>query len=106
MVFEHFLGEFTNEAESFSSLDQVLQKIFASFPNSVALSDTFKRFGSWPTLGEAVEQNKRIFVFSRSTLVDSDGNLEMVKELQVEEETPWRPREEAAVSILSTYNSG
>ena len=66
------------------------------------LNKQFKTSGTWPTLGEAVASNRRLFVFIRSDLVTPD-DLGFNKEVTVSLDHPYPPRENGAVRILSNY---
>ncbi len=83
------------------------QQLCPPLPHLTRMNGEYKRRGSWPTLGEAVSSNERVFVFVRSQFV-SPSDHQLVRELQIDVKRPfYYPfyREGSAV-ILSTFKSG
>ena len=68
----------------------------------VKLNKQFKTTGTWPTLGEAISSNARVFVFIRSDLVSST-DLGFNKEIKVSLSHPNPAPQEGAVRILTNY---
>ena len=75
-----YFGSVENEGTTYPRLRNAIRDVFAG---GLKLNDEYKRTGSWPTLGKAVKDNKRVFVFARTDLVESNDR-EVVKEVQVE----------------------
>ena len=101
-----YFGELHYPDETVPSLKEALRSTFKS---AVKLNSGFKRTGgTWPTLGEAIEANERVFAFVRSDLV-RDDELDIMREVQValDEERHQQEGEQAQgqVKILSTYKS-
>ena len=72
------------------------------------LNGVFKRHGYWPTLGEAVAADERVFVFVRSKFV-ARSDHELVREIQVD--FKWNhyyyfPSTEKSAIVLSSFKSG
>ena len=66
--------------------------------------------GSWPTLGEAVDQNRRIFVLIREENPDPDSEPEheprnFIREMQVKNGKPVPIETPRAIRILTTFTS-
>merc|ERR1712179_247593 len=69
------------------------------------MNTAYKVNGTWPTLGEAVKDNARLFVFIRG---DVDAHQSFVEDIKVKPETlrTSDPRKPGAVKILSSFKSG
>ena len=76
-------GNIEYEEETIPELVTALQQTFSAQSTSVKLNSQFKETGSWPTLGEAVQNNERIFVFIRDktgALNTGDNHTDIVTE--------------------------
>ncbi len=65
--------------------------------------------GSWPTLGQAIDQNRRIFVIIREEIPDLCHNSlkhkNFIRELQVKDGKPIPVEMPGAIRILTTFTS-
>ena len=64
--------------------------------------------GSWPTLEEAVDENRRIFVVIREENPEPDSELEtrnFIREMQVKDGKPVPAETSGAIRILTTFTS-
>ena len=63
--------------------------------------------GSWPTLGEAIDEKKRIFVIVRETGSSiPDGSKSFIPEIQIKDGTTTNHVQgEKAITVLSTFKS-
>ncbi len=72
------------------------------------MNGVYKREGYWPTLGEAVAKNERVFVFVRSKFVVKT-DYELVRENQIDIKKPnthYYPYMDGQAVVLSTFKSG
>ena len=67
----------------------------------------YKQTGTWPTLGEAVSSNERIFVFIRDSVgAIAEEDTEFVKEIKVKPGYDRDiDREEGAATIMTSYEA-
>ena len=106
-----YFGELHYPDDTVPSLKEALRESFHK--NIVQMNSAFKRTGKWPSLGEAVAANERVFVFVRSDLIQNN-DFDIMREVQIEaEESTAAPQEEPPpssesqhVKITSTYQSG
>ena len=100
-----YFGSIEEEATAYPLLREALRRVFSV--GSVGLNTRYKKTGVWPTLGQAVDHNKRVFVFARTDLVDENDD-EVMKEIQVEAGDQGKAVGSKAgeATILSTFKSG
>ena len=104
VVVLHF-GNIEYPAETVPALLETLAETFSAQSTSVKLNAKFKETGSWPSLGEAVAANERVFVFVRDTVgALTERDTQYVREIKV------KPRETfnittgpGEVSVLTSY---
>ena len=73
-----------------SALTNTMMDIFPLRSVGVKMNRMLKQTGSWPTLGEAVRSNERIFVFVRDTvgaITPAQEHQSFVKEIKVKPDT-------------------
>jgi len=69
--------------ETVPRLMETLMTVFSS-QDGVKINKVFKERGIWPTLGEAVSSNDRLFVFIRDNIgAVTENELEFMKEIKV-----------------------
>ena len=98
-------GNMKYPGETVPALLETLTESFPSQSTSVKLNAKFKETGSWPSLGEAVSANERVFVFVRDTVgALTELDTQYVKEIKV------KPRETfnmttgpGEVTVMSSY---
>ena len=99
------------------TLNPLIKQIKESFPDTsagVKLNRMFQESGKWPTLGEAVDRNERIFIFivqkySDYTNVNEDDAQDYIKVYKVDDEDAGKPKpvlKRGWASFASTYGSG
>lgn len=70
--------------ETIPSLMETLMEQFSPEEGRVGLNKGFKETGTWPTMGEAVNTNKRVFIFLRDSVgAVTENELEIVREIKV-----------------------
>lgn len=99
-----YFGELQYETDTYPVLQNEILNNFGMDDSVVKLNIHHKNNGGWPTLGEAIETNQRIFVFIRSELVPSTEKG-ILQEVQISIEKPTIEGPPGSVKILSTFNS-
>jgi len=101
----------TNHIKSRPDAETVIPKLQEALEENLKdlINVQWIRNGSWPTLGEAVDQDRRIFVFARQTgdlvHVDDESRL-FVDEIKVKDGSEvQRPEASKSVTVLSTFES-
>ena len=106
-----------------TTLNPLLREIKDSFLNtyttntSVRLNKVFQETGKWPTLGEAIATNERVFIFiveksdEKATLLDSneEATTDYIKVFKVDDYDAGKPLpvlKKGWASFASTYGSG
>ena len=74
---------------------------------SVTINVKYKQTGTWPTLGEAVTSNERIFVFIRDSVgAIAQEDTKFVKEIKVKPNDDRDiDKEEDGVTIMTSYEA-
>ena len=101
-------GNIQYPEETIPALLETLKEIFPPVSTSVKLNSQYKRTGKWPTLGEAVESNERIFVFIRDTIGAISGNNhpEVVKEIKVKPtDIELTSKNRSDATVMSSYEA-
>ena len=94
-----------------SALTDTMMDIFPLGSVGVKMNRKLKQTGAWPTLGEAVQSNERIFVFVRDTvgaITASEPHHSFVKEIKVKPETLTSPevsKGPGEVTIFTSYRA-
>ena len=94
-----------------SALTNTMMDIFPARSVGVKMNRKLKQTGAWPTLGEAVRSNERIFVFVRDTvgaITASEDHHSFVKEIKVKPENLKKSNISAGpgeVAILTSYKA-
>ena len=94
-----------------SALTNTMMDIFPLRSVGVKMNRKLKQTGAWPTLGEAVRSNERIFVFVRDTvgaITASEDHHSFVKEIKVKPENLKKSNISAGpgeVAILTSYKA-
>ena len=91
-------------------LQKTMNEIFPTNSSGVKMNGQFKSVLAWPTLGECVRSNERIFVFVRDTvgLLAADSQS-FVKEIKVKPELLFSSNltvGEGEVTIMTSYQAG
>ena len=58
-----------------TNVDKLVEYLRRAFPGSGArtgINDHYSRTGRWPTLREAIQQKKRVFVFAQDSLCNAN----------------------------------
>ena len=91
------------------ALQETMLKIFPVESAGVKLNGKFKSTGAWPTLGESVRSNERIFVFVRDTAgLLPPESLSFVKEIKVKPDRLFTSNltvGEGEVTIMTSYHA-
>eukprot|EP00092_Neocalanus_flemingeri_P033105 GFUD01036000.1.p1 GENE.GFUD01036000.1~~GFUD01036000.1.p1 ORF type:complete len:509 (-),score=111.87 GFUD01036000.1:306-1832(-) len=94
--------------QTIPSLMETLIKVFTS-QDGVKISKGFKERGIWPTLGEAVRSNERLFVFIRDSIgAVTENELEFMKEIKVKpgDNVSSKNLSDSEVTITTSYKAG
>ena len=94
-----------------SALTNTMMDIFPTRSVGVKMNRKLKQTGVWPTLGEAVRSNERIFVFVRDTvgaISASEEHDPFVKEIKVKPDTLMKSNlsvGQGEVTIMTSYKA-
>ena len=87
----------------------VLPKLNASLSEVLAglINRQWIQNGSWPTIGEAVKSNERIFAIIRTEFPFDESAALFIPEIQVRDGKPGRSKNgnEKAITVLTTFKS-
>jgi len=95
--------------QTIPSLMETLIDKFSSQDGRVRINRAFKEKGYWPTLGEAVDSNERVFVFLRDSIgAVTENELEIVKEIKVKpgNDVASKNLTEVEATITTSYKAG
>ena len=79
-----FLNNIINSYEVFvirmsdthdTNVDRLVRYLRAAFPGDgtkTGINDHYSRTRKWPTMEEAIQQNKRVFIFAQDSLCDAN----------------------------------
>ena len=104
-------GNIEYPSHTISALTNTMMDIFPLGSVGVKMNRKLKQTGAWPTLGEAVRSNERIFVFVRDTvgaITTAEDHHSFVKEVKVKPETLLSPNISVGpgeVTIMSSYKA-
>jgi len=109
---EVIMFDFGNIEYKVETIPRLMEELRETFPRegrTVKMNTNFKENGSWPTLGQAVDSNERIFVFIRDTIgVIEEDDLEFVNEINVKpakmEEVPLN-KSDTEVMMMTSYKA-
>ena len=81
VVVLHF-GNIALEDKTVPRLKDTIKKVFSN-SSGVKINGNFKKTGEWPMMGDAVENNERVFIFIRDEIGNiREDELEFVKEIK------------------------
>ena len=100
------LGELRNQAEVLKHFHTLLETVY---PNNLSINTHFQETGKWPTLGQAINQHKQLFImvkYPETELTSEDSVTRYIKVLKIKtaKQRPVLPR--GAVSVMSAYGGG
>ena len=114
IVLLHF-GSLYKGNKTFQPLIEEIKNSFSENNSSVKINKAFQKTGNWPTLGEAIAKNERIFIFvvetyDNSTITSSaEEVLDYIKVFKVDNQDAGLPSpilKSGWSSFSSTYGSG
>ena len=97
------------------TLSPLIKQIQESFSvPGVKLNKIFQETSKWPTLGEAIDRNERVFIFIKQEYTDTlsvndNDILDYIKVYKVDDEDVGKPKpilRKGWASFASTYGSG
>ena len=100
------LGELKNRAEVMEHFQVLLDHVY---PGDAGVNTHFQETGEWPTLGQAIDQNKQLFVmikFPKSDLTGGDAVDRYIKVLKIKNNGPRPALPRGSVSVMSAYGGG
>jgi len=96
--------------ETIPKLMETLLEVFTGQDDErVKINKVFKKTGVWPTLGEAVRSNERLFVFIRDSIgAVTENELEFLKEVKVKpgDDMSFKNLSSYEVTITTSYKAG
>jgi len=102
------IGEIKNREEAMGHIHKMLTCVYPDFVSGI--NTHFQETGEWPTLGQAIQQRRQLFVmikFNEEELVSENNHPErFIKVLKVKTPRlkPSLPR--GTVSVMSAYGGG
>jgi hypothetical protein len=98
------LGE---QYKGIEELKTILRQVFNGIDGNVSLNNDWQnsQFTSWPTLGKAKRDNKRVFAIITSEEINPSENTDLIIEQQVKDGKPEPIPVLGGLSVLSTYKA-
>ena len=111
VVLLHF-GSLYDGNTTLIPLIQEIKDSFLDTSNSVNLNKVFQTTGEWPTLGDAIKRNERIFIFIKDGSTGANVETEItdyIRAYKIDDDDIGKPSKTTKTNIasfLSTYGSG
>lgn len=100
------LGELKNRAEVLNHFHSLLTCVF---PRDTGINTQFQETGEWPTLGQAIDTGRQLFImvkFPESDLASHNGLERYIKVLKISSPRLKPSLPKGVISMMSAYGSG
>ena len=93
--------------EGMKELKRVLEETFTGLGEVSGINDEFRKINDWPTLKDAINSNKRVFIFVTIEVIEDLKNLgdKIIGEIKVKSDQAISTvNHQGTVKVLSTYS--